>query len=151
MELYEESWTLTAIETRRESLWQFVLLWKLLRTESSTDAKRLIPKTSTLWKLFLCRKGKNFFKFSVAKTRSYFVWKTLQLDTASTTNTLALDDLWSMCPAGFTVNYLIRPSHATLHTYGRGVIRPVGQTGLVCETQRKYYPLKDLNHLANCT
>ena len=74
------------------------------------------------------QKGKKFFaaiKLSAAK--NHFVWKTLQLDTASTTNTLAVDDLWSMCPAGFDVNSLIRPSHATLHTYGGGIITPVGQ------------------------
>ena len=89
------------------------------------------------------QKGKKFFaaiKLSAAK--NHFVWKTLQLDTASTTNTLAVDDLWSMCPAGFDVNSLIRPSHATLHTYGGGIITPVGQVELVCETQGKCYPLE---------
>ena len=89
------------------------------------------------------KKGKKFFaaiKLSAAK--NHFVWKTLQLDTASTTNTLAVEDLWSMCPVGFDVNSLIQPSRATLHTYGGGVITPVGQVELVCETQGKCYPLE---------
>ena len=58
------------------------------------------------------------------------------------TNTLAVDDLWSMCPAGFDVNSLIQPSHATLHTYGGGIITPVVQVKLVCKTQGKCYPLE---------
>ena len=76
------------------------------------------------------KKGKKFFaaiKLSAAK--NHFVWKTLQLDTASTTNTLAVEDFWSMCPVGFDVNSLIQPSRATLHTYGGGVITPVRGAG----------------------
>ena len=89
------------------------------------------------------QKGKKFFaaiKLSAGKNQ--FVWKTLQLDTASTTNTLAVDDLWSMCPAGFDVNSLIWPSHTTLHTYGGGIITAVGKVELFCETQGKCYPLE---------
>ena len=89
------------------------------------------------------QKGKKFFaEIKLSAAKNHFVRKTLQLDTASTTNTLAVDDLWSMCPAGFDVNSLIRPSHATLHTYGGGIITPVGQVELVCETQGKCYPLE---------
>ena len=47
-----------------------------------------------------------------------------------------------MCPAGFDVHSLIRPSHASLHTYGGGIITPVRQVELVCETQGKCYPLE---------
>lgn len=66
----------------------------------------------------LVKKRKNFFaaiKLSAAK--NHFLWKTLQFDTSSTTNTLAVEDLWNMCLAGFVVNSLIRPTCATLHTY----------------------------------
>ena len=58
--------------------------------------------------------GKEFFaiiQLSVAK--NVFVWKTFQLDTASTTNILAVNDLWNVCPAGFDVISLIPPSRAT--------------------------------------
>ena len=89
------------------------------------------------------QKGKKFFatiKLSAAKKN--FAWKTLQLDTASTTNTLAVDDLQTMCPAGFDIHSLIKPSSAILRTYGGGVIKPVGQVELVCETQGKFHTLQ---------
>ena len=63
----------------------------------------------------------------------------MQLDTASTTNTLALDDLRTMCPAGFYIHGLIKPSSAILRTYGGGVIKPFGQVELVNETQGKFH------------
>ena len=88
------------------------------------------------------QKGKKFFaaiKLSAAK--NFFAWKTLQLDTASTTNTLKVDDLRKMCPAGFDIHGLIKPSSAILRTYGGGVIKPVGQVELVCETQGKFHTL----------
>lgn len=89
------------------------------------------------------QKEKKFFAaIKLSAARNHFVWKTLQLDTALTTNTLAMDDRWSKFPAGFDVNSLIRPSHATLHSYGRGVITPVGQVKLVCEAQGCCYPLE---------
>ena len=74
------------------------------------------------------QKGKKFFaaiKLSAAK--NVFAWKTLQLDIASKTNTLAVDDLQTMCPAGFDIYRLIKPSSAILRTYGGGVMKPVGQ------------------------
>lgn len=89
------------------------------------------------------QKGKEFFaaiKLSAAK--KFFTWKTLQLDTASTTNTLAVEDLRSMCPAGVDIHGLIKPSSAILRTYGGGVIKPVGQIDLVCETQGKFHTLQ---------
>ena len=89
------------------------------------------------------QKGKKFFaaiKLSAAK--KFFTWKTLQLDTASTTNTLAVEDLRSMCPAGVDIHGLIKPSSAILSTYGGGVIKPVGQIELVCETQGKFHTLQ---------
>ena len=53
------------------------------------------------------KKGKKFFAtIKLAATDDFFVCKTLQLDTASTTNTLAVDYLTSMCPVGFGVNAL---------------------------------------------
>ena len=64
------------------------------------------------------QKGKKFFaaiKLSAAK--KFFTWKTLQLDTASTTNTLAVEDLRSMCPAGVDIHGLIKPSSTILRTY----------------------------------
>ena len=89
------------------------------------------------------QKGRKFFAaIKLSAATNHFLWKTLQLDTVSTTNTLEVDDFWSMCPAGFDVNSLIRPSHATLHPYGGGIITPVGQVELVCETQGKCYPLE---------
>ena len=66
----------------------------------------------------------------------------MQLDTASTTNTLAMDDLQTMCPAGFDIHDLIKPSSAILHTYGGGVIKLVGQVELVCKTQGKFHILQ---------
>ena len=66
----------------------------------------------------------------------------MQLDTASTTNTLAGDDLRTMCPGGFDINRLIKPSSAILRTYGAGVIKAVGQVELVCETQGKFHTLQ---------
>ena len=81
------------------------------------------------------QKGKKFFaKIKLSAAKIFFAWKTLQLDTASTTNTLAVDDLQTMCPAGFDIHSLIKPSSATLRTYGGGEIKPVGQVELVCET-----------------
>ena len=68
--------------------------------------------------------------------------KTLQLDTASTTDTLAVDDLRTMCRAGFDIYRLIKPSSAILRTYGGGVIKPVGQVKLVCETQGKFHTVQ---------
>ena len=65
----------------------------------------------------------------------------MQLDTASTTNTLAVDDLQTMCPVGFDIHSLIKPSSAILRTYGGGVIKPVGQVELVCETQGQFHTL----------
>jgi len=69
----------------------------------------------------------------------FLAGKTLQLDTGSITNTLAVDDLRTMCPAGFDNHGLIKPSSATLRTYGGGVIKPVEQVELVCETQGKFH------------
>ena len=66
----------------------------------------------------------------------------LQLDTASTTNTLAVEDLAGMCPAVFGITKLIKPSSAILHTYGGNVIKPVGQIELMCETRGKLHPLQ---------
>ena len=89
------------------------------------------------------QKGKKFFaaiKLSAAK--NVFAWKTLQLDTASTTNTLAVDDLRNMCPAGFDIHSLIKPSSAVLRTYEGGLIKPVGQIELVCETRGKHHTLQ---------
>ena len=87
-------------------------------------------------------KGKKFFaKIKLSAAKNFFVFKTFQLDTASTTNTLAVNDLWDMCPAGFDVSSLIRPSRATLHTYGGGIITPLGQVELVCERQGQRYTL----------
>ena len=57
------------------------------------------------------QKGKKFFvAIKLSAARNHSVWKTFQLDTASTTNTLAVDDLWGMIPAGFDDNSLIKPS-----------------------------------------
>ena len=55
-----------------------------------------------------------------------------------------MEDLASMCPSGFDITYwqLIKPSSAILHTYGGGVIKPVGQIELMFETQGKLYPLQ---------
>ena len=47
-----------------------------------------------------------------------------------------------MCPAGVDIHGLIKPSSATLRTYGGGVIKPVGQIDLVCETQGKFHTLQ---------
>ncbi|KAL9967070.1 hypothetical protein ACROYT_G025233 [Oculina patagonica] len=89
------------------------------------------------------QKGKKFFAaIKLSATGNCFVWKTLQLDTASTTNTLAVDDLSSMCPPDCDIGSLIKPSSAILHTYGGGVIKPVGQIQLVCETQGKFHTLQ---------
>ena len=55
---------------------------------------------------------------------------------------LAVDDLRTMCPAGFDIHRLIKPSTATLRSYGGGVIKPVGQVELVCETQGKFHTLQ---------
>ena len=89
------------------------------------------------------QKGKKIFaaiKLSAAK--NFFAWKTLQLDTASITNTLAVDDLRNMCPAGFNIHSLIKPSSAVLRTYGGGLLKPVGQIELVCETRGKHHTLQ---------
>ena len=85
------------------------------------------------------QKGKKFFAaINLSAAKNVFAWKTLQLDTASTTNTLAVDYLQTMCPAGFDIYRLIKPSSAILRTYGGGVIKPVGQVELVCETQESF-------------
>ena len=47
-----------------------------------------------------------------------------------------------MCPAGFDIHGLIKPSTAILRTYGGGVIKPVGQVELVCETQAKFHTIQ---------
>ena len=47
-----------------------------------------------------------------------------------------------MCPAGFDIHGFIKPSTATLRTYGGGEIRPVGLVQLVCETQGKFRTLQ---------
>ena len=89
------------------------------------------------------QKGKKFFAaIKLSAAGNCFVWKTLQLDTASTTNTLAVDDLVSMCPPDCDIRSLIKPSSAILHTYGGGVIKPVGQIELVCEIQGKFHTLQ---------
>ena len=67
--------------------------------------------------------------------------KKLKLGTALTTNILALDDLYDMCPTGFDVHTPIKPSSAITPTYGGGVIKSVGQIELICETQRKLHNL----------
>ena len=82
------------------------------------------------------QKGKNFFTaIKLSAGKKYYAWKTLQLDTASTTNTLAVDDLRTMCPVGFDIHGLIKPSTAILRTYGGGV-------ELICETQGKFHTLQ---------
>ena len=53
-----------------------------------------------------------------------------------------MDDLHTMCPAGFDIHDLVKPSTAVLRTYGGGVIKPVGQIELVCETQGKLHTLQ---------
>ena len=89
------------------------------------------------------RKGKKFFEaIKLSAAKKFFTWKTLQLDTASTTNTLAVEDLRSMCPAGVDIHGLIKPSSAILRTYGGGIIKLVGQIELVCETQGKFHTLQ---------
>jgi len=77
-------------------------------------------------------------KLSEAKV---FSWKTLQLDTPSTTNKHAVDNLQTMGGAGFDIHGLIKPSSAILHTYGGGLMQPVGQIELVCQTQGKFHYL----------
>ena len=47
-----------------------------------------------------------------------------------------------MCPAGVDIHGLIKPSSAILSTYGGGVIKPLGQIELVCETQGKFHTLQ---------
>ena len=47
-----------------------------------------------------------------------------------------------MCQAGFDIHGFIKPSTATLRTYGGGEIRPVGLVQLVCETQGKFHTLQ---------
>ena len=47
-----------------------------------------------------------------------------------------------MCPVRVDIHGLIKPSSATLHTYGGGVIKPVGQIDMVCETQGKFHTLQ---------
>ena len=71
-----------------------------------------------------------------------FVWKKRQLDIASTTNTLALDDLQDLCPAAFDIHRLIKPSSAIVRTYGGGIIKPVGQIELTFEFQGKLHNLQ---------
>ena len=66
----------------------------------------------------------------------------MQLDTFSTTNTLSVDDLRTICPAVFDIHGLMKPSSAILRTYGGGVIKPMGQVELVCETQGKFHTLQ---------
>ena len=88
------------------------------------------------------REEKVFRGDQIIRSKKSFTWKTLQLDTASTTNTLAVEDLRSMCPAGVDIHGLIKPSSAILRTYGEGVIKPVGQIDLVCETQGKFHTLQ---------
>lgn len=88
-------------------------------------------------------KGQKYFAvIKLSVTGNCFVWQTLQLDMASTTNMLAVDDLSGMYPAGFDIAGLIKPSLAILHTYGGGEIKPVGQIKLICETQGKLHTLQ---------
>ena len=99
--------------------------------------------TLTLRDWYLYRRGKSFSRgSSYPQQKNFFTWKTLQSDTASTTHTLAVEDLRSMCPAGVDIHGLIKPSSAILRTYGEGVIKPVGQIDLVCETQGKFHTLQ---------
>ena len=69
---------------------------------------------------------KCFVAIKLIAGKNIFAWKTLQLDTASTANTLAVDDLQTMCPARFDIHGLIKPSPALLRTHGGSVIKPVG-------------------------
>ena len=57
-------------------------------------------------------------------------------------NTLALDDLQDSCPAALDIHRLIKPSTAILRTYGGGMIKPVGQIELTCETRGKLHNLQ---------
>ena len=101
-----------------------------------------------LWTLtprdrYLYRRRKSFSRGSnYPQQTKFFTWKTLQLDTASTTHTLAVEDLRSMGPAWVDIHGLIKPSSAILRTYGGGIIKPVGQIELVCETQGKFHTLQ---------
>ena len=89
------------------------------------------------------QKGKKFFAaIKSSAVKNVLAWKTLQLDTASTTNTLAVDDLQTMCPARLDSHGLIKPSSVILCTHGGGAIKPVGQVVLVWETQRKFHTLQ---------
>ena len=63
------------------------------------------------------REEKVFRGDQIIRSKKSFTWKTLQLDTASTTNTLAVEDLRSMCPAGVDIHGLIKPSSTILRTY----------------------------------
>ena len=110
-----------------------------MKSLNSVEFASLVTLTSSV----SAQRGKKIFapiKLSAAK--NFYASKTLQLDTASTTNTLAVDDLRTMCPAVFDIHGLIKPSTAILCTYGGGVIKPVGQVELVCETHGKFHTLQ---------
>ena len=99
--------------------------------------------TPTQSEMCQCKKAKSFFVLiKLSAGENVFVWKKLQLDTASTTNTLALDYLQDLLPAGFDIHRLIKPSTAILCTYGGGMIKPVGQIELTCDTQGKLHNLQ---------
>lgn len=98
----------------------------------------------SLCEICTCTEGEKVFsrRSNYQQQNNVFAWKTSQLDTASTTNTLTVDDLRTMCPAGFDTHGSIKHSSAVLRTYGGGVIKPVGQTELACETQGKSHTLQ---------
>ena len=109
-----------------------------IETRNVSFVTLVIPLVRTVSR----RKEKRFFAvIKLSSTTNFFFLKNVKLGTASTTNTLELDDLHDMCPTAFDVHTPIKPSSVITHTYGGGVIKSVGQIELICETQRKLHNL----------
>ena len=93
----------------------------------------------THWILVSVHKGKTYFAaIKLSARRNSFVWTKLQLDTASTTNTLALDDFQYLCPAAFQIHRLIKLFSAILRTKGGGIKKPVGKSSWSVRLRRNF-------------
>lgn len=86
-------------------------------------------------------KGQKFFGILKLCAANDFKVTRVQLDTASTCNTLPRKVAESLIPQGQTLEDYMKPSPSVLYTYNNSKMYPIGQLEVVVETRHKYHVL----------
>ena len=88
------------------------------------------------------RVGRNFFSYiKLGLTKDLTKSIRIQLDLASTCNTLPENVALSLIPLGKKREALVTPSRATLFTYDNSKLKPLGKLRLLAETATGYHLL----------